>query len=341
VIDKVKQPKLESARILRNIFTEKNYKNFSIKPYGRNLEGIFKYKDDFEKFLKEELIVKFPLEVTNEEANENDKADIVIEDKDFKIEIISKYKEPRRLRADKEIINEKRRTIQVFDIHLYYRKEMIMDAFEIYGPIEKMHRKVDGLYQTVYITYPNANSVDVFYDKQWAAHVNENTVRVIPLLLENEKRELRKKYCLKLAGLPYNTTEKDLEDIIIKIGGKDCFIPKNPKNYKNLRYAYIHFDDEEKWKQAANKKIFYSKGPIKNQELRLVNPKEKLCNICARPGHKAKVCPIKNKKNETNKNRNRYDVDSYWQNMNKIWAQVAKKGNEKKYNNQRNKSNDQ
>jgi hypothetical protein len=152
VIDKVKQPKLESARILRNILMEKNYKNFSIKPHGRNLEGVFKYKDDFEKFLKEEFIVKFPLEVTNEEANENDKADIVIEDKDFKIEIISKYKEPRRLRADKEIINEKRRTIQVFDIHLYYRKEMIMDAFEIYGPIEKMCRKVDGLYQTVYIT---------------------------------------------------------------------------------------------------------------------------------------------------------------------------------------------
>jgi hypothetical protein len=216
-----------------------------------------------------------------------------------------------------------------------------MDAFELYGPIEKMRRKVDGLYQTVYITYQSANSISCFYDQQWGAHVNENTVRVIPLLLNNEKRELRKKYCLKLAGLPYNTTGKDLEDIVIKIGGKDCFIPKNSKNYKNLCYAYIHFDDEEKWKQAANKKIFYSKGPIKNQELILVDSKEKLCNICTRPNHEAKNCSMKNNsKKGPNRNQNRYDVDSHWTNMNKIWAQVARRGNQKNRNNINDKSND-
>jgi hypothetical protein len=89
--------------------------------------------------------------------------------------------------------------------------------------------------------------------------MNKNTVRVIPLSLNNDKRELRKKFCLKLAGLPYNTTGKDLEDIVIKVEGKDCFIPENPKNYKNLRYAYIYFDNEERWKEAANKKSFIQK----------------------------------------------------------------------------------
>jgi hypothetical protein len=193
-----------------------------------------------------------------------------------------------------------------------------------------MRRKVDGLYQTVYITYQNAKSISCFYDQQWAAHVNKNTVRVIPLLLNNEKRELRKKFSLKLAGLPYNTTGKDLEDIVVKVGGKDCFILKNPKNYKNLHYAYIHFDNKEKWKSAANKKIYYSKGPIKNQELVFINTAEKLCNMYAKPNHVVKNCPMKNLKKLTSKNQNRYDVDIHWNNMNKTWAQVAKKRKSKK-----------
>jgi chromosome segregation ATPase len=145
---------------------------------------------------------------------------------------------------------------------------------------------------------------------------------------------------MKLAGLPYNTTGKDLEDIVIKVGGKDCFIPKNPKNYKNLRYAFIHFDNEEKWKNAANKKILYTKGPIKNQELIFVDTAEKLCNMCARPNHMVKNCPMKNLKKSTNRNQNRYDVDSHWNNMNKTWAQVAKKGNQKNSNYNNNNRND-
>jgi hypothetical protein len=339
VIEKVKQPILDLAVTLRKILTEKNYKNFAIRPRVKNLEGVFKYKDDFERFLKEKLVVKFPIKKTNKESEAADKAEIIIEEEDIEIEIISKFKEPRRLRVDDEIIDEKRRTIQVFDVHFYYKKEMIMDAFRIYGPIEKIRRKVDGLYQTVYITYQKVESIGCFYNQQWAAHVNENTGRVIPLLLNNKKRELRKKFSLKLAGLPYNTTGKDLEDIVLKVGGKDCFIPKNPKNYKNLHYAYIHFDNEEKWKNAANKKIYYSKGPIKNQELIFVATAEKLCNMCAKPNHMVKNCPMKDFKKSTNKVQNRYDVDSHWNNMNKTWAQVAKKGNQKNHNNNNNNRN--
>jgi hypothetical protein len=82
----------------------------------------------------EEIVVKFPLEVTNEKDDKADKGEILIEEKDFKIEIISKFKEPRRLRVDDEIIDKKRCTIQVFDVHLYYKKEMIMDAFVVLLP---------------------------------------------------------------------------------------------------------------------------------------------------------------------------------------------------------------
>jgi hypothetical protein len=48
----IEQPILKTAGILRKIITEKNYKEFAVRPHGKNLEGVFKYKDDFEKFIR-------------------------------------------------------------------------------------------------------------------------------------------------------------------------------------------------------------------------------------------------------------------------------------------------
>jgi hypothetical protein len=98
VIDKVKQPTLDTAGALWKILTEKGFKDFVIRPCRKNLEGVFKYRDDFEKFLKEKIVLKLPLEVTNEEIEDDDKAEILIEYRDFTVEIISKFKELRRLR---------------------------------------------------------------------------------------------------------------------------------------------------------------------------------------------------------------------------------------------------
>jgi hypothetical protein len=64
-----------------------------------------------------------------------------------------------------------------------------------------------------------------------------------------------------------------------------------------------------------------------------VNTAKKLCNFCAKLNHMVKNCSMKNTKKLPNRNQNRYDVNGYWNNMNKTWAQVAKKGNQKNHNN--------
>jgi hypothetical protein len=309
-------------RKFRAILAQKSYAGFTLQKRGpKFLQCTFEDKEKFDKFLKEEIIVD---ETTLDEQGQEQTEQI-------KITIESKHKEIKKP-DDETILDEKERTIQVFDVHQYYKKDVIVDAFGIYGDIEKVSRKIDGLYQTVYVTYQNKKSIERFYDNKWASHVNENTVRVIPIMLNDEKRKLRKQFVLKLAGLPYGTTGKDLSDIVNQVKGKACFIPKNPKNYKNLRYAYVYFANEESMNEAKKKNIFFSKGNIKNKELRFCDSKTKLCNMCNMPGHLVKNCPMKNNNKKLN-NRQKYDVDNFWNNKSKSYAQAVKKNINKNDNN--------
>jgi hypothetical protein len=323
-VEKLAQPNQDSLylqRKFRAVLAQKSYTGFTLQKRGpKILQCTFEDKGIFEKFLKEEIVVD---ETTLDEQGQEKTEPI-------KITIESKHKEIKK--PDNEtILDEKERTIQVFDVHQYYKKDVIVDAFEVYGKIEKVSRKIDGLYQTVYITYQNKNSIENFYDRQWASHVNENTVRVIPIMLNDEKRKLRKQFVLKLAGLPYGTTGKDLHDIVNQCKGKACFIPKNPKNYKNLRYAYVYFANEEDMKEAKKKCIYFSKGNYTNKELKFCDSKTKLCNMCNMPNHLVKFCPLKNNGKKLN-NQQKYDVDNFWNNKSKSYAQAVKKNINKKEN---------
>ena len=82
-------------------------------------------------------------------------------------------------------------------------------------------------------------------------------VRVIPILLNEENCKLRKKYCLKLSGLPLGISSKDIYKLVKQVSGQTCLISKSLYNYKNLKYAYINFKHEEDMLIAKDIRITY------------------------------------------------------------------------------------
>src|SRR6266498_4340459 len=232
-----------------------------------------------------------------------------------------------------EKIEEKDRTIQVFDIPLYTKTPKIRCAFEQLGEIEKISTKAVGLYQQAYITYIDKKSVDKLANI-WSFNLFRDVVRVTPISLSKECREERQKFSCKLSGLPFGTTAFDLVDFIKDINGKTCFIPRNPTNYALLRYAYVSFKNEEDMEIAMEANHMY-----KNQQLYWVNSDQLICNKCGSPDHFANKCT---KAQQKKKN---ISVKSAWQTMtakiqankqqgkkNKSFAEVVKQGQQQRPN---------
>jgi len=96
-----------------------------------------------------------------------------------------------------ELQRTKSFTIQVLDIPLPWKGEKLRPTFSKYGEIEKLNMVTKSLYQHAYITYKNNTNMLVFKNL-WATLIENHSVRILPLTLSTEDRELRRKYVLNL-----------------------------------------------------------------------------------------------------------------------------------------------
>ena len=104
------------------------------------------------------------------------------------------------------------------------------------------------------------------------------------------------------------------------------FIPKKPKGYQPLKYAYINFYSQEDL-ETATSNIYQYKG----NQLEWAPADEKSCNICGYTNHMAIECDYQLKQN---KNNNRYlnrknklkEIKGYNinRNRNRTYADVTK-----------------
>src|ERR1044071_906839 len=106
-----------------------------------------------------------------------------------------------------ELQRTKSFTIQVLDIPLPWKGEKLRPTFSKYGKIAQLNMVTKQLYQHAYITYKNTTDMSVFKNL-WATLIENHSVRILPLTLSSEDRELRRKYVLKLTGLPPRDPEK-------------------------------------------------------------------------------------------------------------------------------------
>ncbi|CAB4425101.1 unnamed protein product [Rhizophagus irregularis] len=98
-------------------------------------------------------------------------------------------------------------------------------------------------------------------------------------------RENRYGFALKLTGLPFGTTGREVNELLKGSGAKSVVIPRNPKNYNLLKYAMVYFPDEDVLTEAASLEL-----KIKGSVLFWLNLDEKACHACGSPEHIAKDC---------------------------------------------------
>jgi hypothetical protein len=123
-------------------------------------------------------------------------------------------------------------------------------------------------------------------------NARKHGVRIIPLNLPTEQRELRKKHSLKLAGFKTGTLARDLSHIIQETKAKSIFIPRHPSTYRPMNYAYINFDLEQTAIEASKK--YYE---LDGRKLYWGTQSMKTCHACGSPNYIIKECEIiKNQK---------------------------------------------
>ncbi|GES75864.1 hypothetical protein GLOIN_2v1811259 [Rhizophagus clarus] len=176
-------------------------------------------------------------------------------------------------KIEEQITNEKDHTIQVFDLPLYMEKATIRCSLCLLGEIKRIEIKAEY-------------------------------VRVMPISLSEEQREIRKLHSLRLSGLPFGTTAINLKPIIEETNAMTCFIPRNPFNYKPMTYAYLSFKNAEDRDITIKKKFTIRQGKT-DKGLFILDPatQHNICNNCGNPNHIRAGCNIpirQSRKNNSN-----------------------------------------
>jgi len=207
------------------------------------------------------------------------------------------YEEVKQPRTQEQILQEKQRTIQVIDIPLDIKGYEVRAAFETFGEITKLDMQTRGIYQHAFIIFKDLDTVGTFQNL-WSGFVLKHSVRILPLNLDQNQRNHRRKFNLKLAGFKSGTTARDLVHIIEDVKAKSFHIPRHKNTYKLLNYAFLAFDSEADQLAAAQK--YYE---FDGQKLHWGAPNMKTCHYCGNPNHIAVNCDAlkeRNKKRDPN-----------------------------------------
>ena len=115
--------------------------------------------------------------------------------------------------------------------------------------------------------------------------------------------EERNKNTLKLTDLPFGTTAYDLRQLLDKVNGKTCFIPRTRNQYGRARYAFITFEDEHTALRLLKHAV---KGMLNSNELQWVEPSIKICHKCSSMDHLVIDCSEKKENDDYKQRRKGY-----------------------------------
>src|ERR1044072_5908756 len=195
--------------------------------------------------------------------------------------------------------DSKSRTVQILDITLNMPRQIIYKALERYGEITELRLITVKLFQQAYVTYKSRDVITTHFSSNWSIFILRTALRVIPLTLTQEERDLRRKYALKLSGFNNDTTTHDLLPFLKDIHAKTCFIPKIPSSYRNVKYAHINFESADQIKEALNRETSF-----KGHQLFWSLPDAPTCFVCGNPDHVIKDC--KDTRNRRSKEAQKY-----------------------------------
>jgi hypothetical protein len=181
--------------------------------------------------------------------------------------------------------------IKVMEIPLDATSHQIKTTFGRYGMIVRFNMETINMWQQATITYaPNTNFVDL--KKCNGVFVLNDMVRIHMCNLSGKEIREKSKYSAKLAGLPRNTTGKQLIDIAKMVHATAWVIPKARSNYHNLQHAFFYFESNDDVEAAISNENL----TIDGKHVIWTSSNTKLCAICSSPNHKASDCPKRRKR---------------------------------------------
>ncbi|KAG9290746.1 hypothetical protein G9A89_011709 [Geosiphon pyriformis] len=127
--------------------------------------------------------------------------------------------------------------VALCDVPLGVSAVNIKLALSVFGSVAHVVLKPAGIWQYVVVYFEKLDSA-VSALKHWSVLVGKNSVRIFPLMNQNETILSRDKFKAKLVNLPSGCTVFEISDMISQIGGRTCFISRSPDS-GNLDSAVV------------------------------------------------------------------------------------------------------
>ncbi|KAG9305371.1 hypothetical protein G9A89_011504 [Geosiphon pyriformis] len=172
------------------------------------------------------------------------------------------------------------------DVSLGVSAADIKLALGVFGSVTCVVLKPAGIWQYVVVYFEKLDSA-VSALKHWSVLVGKDSVRILPLVNQNETILSRDKFKAKLINLPPGCTAFEISDMIFQIGGCTCFIPRSPDSGCRSQFALVTFDSQGDLNSAVVKT-----GTLKKCHIWWETPGCRHCFRCQEMGHLAIDCKI-------------------------------------------------
>ncbi|KAG9288795.1 hypothetical protein G9A89_023092 [Geosiphon pyriformis] len=125
-------------------------------------------------------------------------------------------------------------------------------ALSVFGSVTRVVLKPAGIWQYVVVYFEKLDSA-VSALKHWSVLVGKNSVRILPLVNQNETILSHDKFKAKLVNLPPGCTVFKINDIISQIGGRTCFISHSSDSGHCFQFALVTFGSQDDLDSAVVK----------------------------------------------------------------------------------------
>ncbi|KAG9294872.1 hypothetical protein G9A89_003212 [Geosiphon pyriformis] len=176
--------------------------------------------------------------------------------------------------------------VALCDVPLGVSTADIKLAFSVFGSVIYVVLKPAGIWQYVVVYFEKLDSV-VSALKHWSVLVGKDSVRILPLVNQNETILSRDKFKAKLVNLPPGCTVFKISNMISQIGGQTCFIFCSPDSGCRSQFALVTFDSQGDLDSAVVKT-----GTLSKCRIWWKTPGCQRCFRCQKMGHLAADCKI-------------------------------------------------
>jgi hypothetical protein len=176
------------------------------------------------------------------------------------------------------------------DVPIGTDKEQIRAALSQFGSIINIKQQIINKWAYTKVQFETSEQANNA-SNTWSILLGTDRIRILPIINQHKVLTERDTYSAKLVNLPWGTTAFELNDLLLQIKGKTCFIPRSPIKYNRQRFAIISFENETDLASAMTKNFI-----LRETKLWWELPSTRPCRICFSKDHITNECTYKNQK---------------------------------------------